>query len=127
MEKLAIYTSKNFGLNFQDEGQTPMQSMMSCQACRNSSKNVPSPRFNRMMERSHVNSIYYRKDPIKDDYDQNRLNKAFGLTNKRSDVHVNWDKQKNRDMSMYRQTEALKNIENENERFKMLQQILSDL
>jgi hypothetical protein len=90
-------------------------------------KYMPSLSFNKMMDRSVVNSIYYRSDPIKDDYAQSRINKAISATSKRNGSHIIWDKQKKRDMSMYRQTEALRNIENENERYRMLQQILSGI
>jgi hypothetical protein len=51
------------------------------------------------------------------------FNKLSGSRN--SSCHIKIAKQKARDMKMYKQTEALQNIENENERYKFLQNLLS--
>ena len=103
--------------------------MTSPKASNSIANKVPSPRFDRMMERSPVNSIYYRNDPVKDDYDPRKLQKALSVTSKRrkNGAHLNWAKQKERDMKMYNQTEQMKNIKNENERYYQLQKILSEL
>ncbi|CAI2366354.1 unnamed protein product [Moneuplotes crassus] len=92
------------------------------------SKKVSSPRFNKMMERSNVNSIYYRTDDVRDDVDNDRLQKGINaVTHKSSGAYINWDKQKKRDSLLYTQTEAFKNIQNENTRYELIQQMLKEL
>ena len=46
---------------------------------------------------------------------------------KRNNTYCEMKKQKPRDMQMYKQTEALKNIENENSRYEFLQKLLSQI
>lgn len=88
-----------------------------------------SPKFDKMMDRSVINSIYYKANRVPEGYDDSKLQKAFSMRSdkKRNVAYLDFKKQKERDMKMYRQTEQLKNIENDNERYRYLQSILKQL
>lgn len=76
-----------------------------------------------------INTIYYKPYKTPDYYDSKKVQKGLSMTSsqRRAGGQLSISKMKARDMSMYRQTEALQNIENENERFRMLQSMLSML
>jgi hypothetical protein len=84
-------------------------------------KEVTSPTFSKMLERCEINSIYHKTTKVPDYYPPPLpLKVSTGCL-----LEIN--KQKKRDLLMYSQTERLKNIQNDNERYKLLQDILKQL